>query len=666
MNKFAILLLPLDWIGIFALLRLIFLRFSIIHSKRDLVVLSSILWGSLLVLITEILSLFHLITREFTIIAWGSILIILLIALYFSNKKWNNNNHISIKDLIISNSRVQIQSINISQFILLSIIVAQICLLALVAIIYPPTTWDSMTYHMARVAHWQQNQSIAYYATGIIRQIQNQPFSEYTILNLQVIYGSDRFANIVQWFAMLFSLIIVSNITKKLGGNRLQQIISALLVVTLPMGILQATSTQNDYTISLWLVAFFSMCLSIIKNPDAKVWWFGAGFSLGLALFTKATAYIFTIPILFLLWIYLIKNKKMAQSIGICFIIVFLAFIINLGLFIRNFSTFSSPLGPTDGYTNEIITPMVTVSNIIRNTSIQIPFADDSSGYFNQMSMDIHGLLSLLHQFTKLSPIDSRTSYTTDIDPFTMKPLLSEDLAPSPWHLLLILSTIIIGFIYLPLKIGVNKIFRSGERLPLIYLSMIAFCLAFILFSAYLKWQPWQSRLLLPIFVIWCTVIPLILWSDNRIHHSMVYLSIIMGLLSFTITFDNRSRPISIDAPYISQPRLSLYFINQPNLFPVYSTIASQISLKKCDRVGLIFGNDLYEYPLWRVLTNEDNRIIIQYVQVENPSKMYEDPDYKPCALIANTEQKTLPALFSKQVYGDVWLYLEGLPKSTD
>ena len=46
---------------------------------------------------------------------------------------------------------------------------------------FPPNTWDSMTYHLSRVAHWVQNHSLEHYPTHILRQLSYCPFAEYVI-----------------------------------------------------------------------------------------------------------------------------------------------------------------------------------------------------------------------------------------------------------------------------------------------------------------------------------------------------------------------------------------------------------------------------------------------------------------------------------------------------
>ncbi len=72
-----------------------------------------------------------------------------------------------------------------------------------IALIAPPNTWDSLTYHMARVAHWNINQGVMNYQTNIIRQLVYFPFAEYMILHSQILSGCDRFATIVQWGGFL-------------------------------------------------------------------------------------------------------------------------------------------------------------------------------------------------------------------------------------------------------------------------------------------------------------------------------------------------------------------------------------------------------------------------------------------------------------------------------
>src|ERR1051326_7803854 len=83
-----------------------------------------------------------------------------------------------------------------------------------------PNTWDSMTYHLARVSHWQQDASLAPYPTHILRQLYLQPGAEFVLLHLQLLSGGDRLAGLAQWASMAGALVGTSLIAGALGAGR--------------------------------------------------------------------------------------------------------------------------------------------------------------------------------------------------------------------------------------------------------------------------------------------------------------------------------------------------------------------------------------------------------------------------------------------------------------
>ncbi len=118
-----------------------------------------------------------------------------------------------------------------------------------------------MTYHLSRVMHWQQQQSLSYFPTPNLRELHAGPWAEMAVLQGQILIGRDRLAASVQWIAMIGCLIGVSYIAKLLGGSGEAQALAAFITVTIPMGILQSTSTQTDYVVSLWLVCLAAFSL---------------------------------------------------------------------------------------------------------------------------------------------------------------------------------------------------------------------------------------------------------------------------------------------------------------------------------------------------------------------------------------------------------------------
>ena len=121
------------------------------------------------------------------------------------------------------------------------------------------------------------------------------PFSEFIILHLYLFFGSDIFSNFVQWFSMFICIITISLISKELGCDSKYQIFSVLFCSTLPMGILQSTSTQTDYVTAMWLAIMIYFLLKYIRtNASSNLFVFALTLAFGI--FTKGTTYIFAFP----------------------------------------------------------------------------------------------------------------------------------------------------------------------------------------------------------------------------------------------------------------------------------------------------------------------------------------------------------------------------------
>lgn len=259
------------------------------------------------VAVNETLTLCHGLTRTGLIAAWSGLVAVLLAA------AWRERRRAGTAVTAAAGPATPPPRHCWRGLVLLLPLSLMLAMVAVIAVIAPPNNWDSMAYHMARVMHWIQNQGIGHYPTHITRQVFMPPAAEWVILHLQLLSGSDRFANLVQWGALTGCVVGVSWIARLLGARYWGQIFAAVAAGTLPMALLQASSTQNDLVCAFWLVCGAAAGLNTVRGTASGMpapasgagqpWWpvAATGTSFGLALLTKGTAYPYALP--FLLWI---------------------------------------------------------------------------------------------------------------------------------------------------------------------------------------------------------------------------------------------------------------------------------------------------------------------------------------------------------------------------
>jgi len=590
---------------------------------RESLILATTYWGILLTIITEFLSFFKLITFGWILGAWGLICIILIYA--YSRL---NPHKIQISE---QNNYSQLHNIKIK--LLLCGLVFVVATVGLIAIVAPPNNWDSMDYHMSRVAYWIQNHSVAHYPTSYTPQLYQNPFSEFVILHFQILSGGDYFANLVQWLSMIGCIIAVSLIAKLLGANLQGQVFSAVVTATIPMGILQASSTQNDYVIAFWVVCLAYYLLSTIQGETSKIWTnsFKIGSSIGLAILTKGTAYFYIFP--FLVWFAFSQIKRLRwQAWKPALIVGSISLLLNISHYLRNYNLFASPLGEPSDYRNEAYGINILVSNILRNIALHI---GTPIGLWNGIA---NRLIQIIHIFIGVDINDPRITFSkTFFVPggwSTIGITGNENGAGNLVHLALIIICMII-FIS-------RKYIRKQSY---VFAYLITTISTFLIFCYLVKWQAWNSRLHLPFFILMSPFVGVVL-SKLKKQKIAIFIVIFLLVSSLPWVFFNRYRPI-IDSNNIFQTsRIEQYFSNRPFLKGTYTGAVDFLNSKRCSNIGLSMGKDPWEYPLWVLLQQNNQKIVkIQHINVTNISAILEKEDsykdFEPCGIISMETKKS-------------------------
>lgn len=614
-------------------------------SWRESLLTAAVVWGLLLTVITEMLSAFHMLSYPWILASW----LVSGAAFLFLYRQFLGGKG------VISDSVPSVASLPLSLLVPIGCIVF---LTGLIAFVAPPNNYDSMTYHLGRVVHWIQNHDVRPYPTNIDRQLFMPPWAEFAITHLYVLSGDDRLANAVQWLSMLGSIIGVSLIAKQLGGDRHCQVLAALVAACVPMGILQASSTQNDYVVTFWLVCLAHYVLRMLQvmESTSSCWpqTILAGTSLGLALLTKGTAYLFAFP--FLVWLSVALTRKLgARSLQIMLAIAMIAMAINLGHYIRNFESFGAPLGPSSRIsgltTGTTITqgefsPVISgfASSLIRNTALEMA----TTSYYGNRIVEV-----VVERVEIVLRLNGNGEFSLQPMNEVARPN-HEDFAGSPIHLLLIgfCGAVMIG----QFKRGSLSIANSYV------LSLLA---GYLTLCLVLKWNIYITRLHLPLFVLWSATIATVL-NEPVFARARTYIIVVLLVTSQHVLFYNLTRPLIGAQSIFAVPRMEQYFRNSiPDLLTQYSDAATLLKDMKCSQVGLWLGNqqaDNWEYPLWILLQGRKiDGLRIEHVHVSNQSARAslhgEVRNFVPCGIVVvDVNERPDQIIDGGRAYSKTWM----------
>ena len=524
---------------------------------------------------TEFLSVLNSINYSALVAAWGLALLAAVFVWLWYSLNGPGTLFPARKDIKIKLSGIEWVGVGIIVFIL--------GLTLLIAVLAPPNNFDSMTYHMARVAEWIQHQNVRFYPTNIPRQNHAMPLAEFSILHLQVLSRSDRYANLVQWTSFLVAIIVVSLITQEFGGSQTGQVYSGVLAATLPMAIVQSSSTQNDLVVGALCLGFAYFLLRVTKELKGVDIFFSA-VVLGLALLTKGTAYIFCAGMgLGIGWGGLIKESKEGgglELLGLLSVIVIGGLLVNTGHYFRNIGLYGLPISPAN---SRIVVDQLSIgntfANLIRNIAIHLstPF----SGVNKVVSENIRGFLG---QF------GNHPSSTFGGTEFELQFFINDDFAGNFLHAVLFL-----------LLIPVFTIMKQKDQNMKQYTIGLVF--AIVLYSASIKWQPWGSRLHTPLFFFGIPLIG-VLSSKNVFSKNLsAIFGVFFVLYSVPFIMINSTRPL---IPFFEQDqdiitsRVKKYFSDRPKRYEQFSTVLSPFfkgrSVLHTDRLHLYFLGDSSMY----------------------------------------------------------------------
>jgi hypothetical protein len=602
------------------------------------VVLNAVVWyGCYLVFWLEVLSIFKLVTQASLVMIWG-VPIIAFIGWWWRKKAVGQ--------------QLTFPSIRFPHtwwdWLLLLVICCVLVTTALVAWISPPQTWDSLTYHLSRVAHWAQDRSIWHFATGSDRQTSMPPGAEEHILNFYIMTQGDRLSNFPEWFAMLGSLVGVSLIAYYLGAKTSGQLLAAGFAATIPMGIVQASSSITDYVATFWVICAIAEVMAYHKSDENRSLVY-ISLATGSAILTKPTVIPFLIPFICWLGYLLIKRHGLAITSKWGVSAILMTGIINVGYLARNVVTYgalSNPIDFTNHY-NQLHSLQALVVTVLKNIGMQVglPGLDKLNNAWFVMILKISVKLGL----------DINDPRMTALGHFHVSaPSNYEDAASNPYHAYLIFILFVLMFFLVK---------KHGK--PFLVYGLLA-ASTFVLFSFIFKWNAFGTRYDLAFFVLFSPMAGIILGGFDKFKPG----TLIVGLLfvgSFPWLFSIVSRPLIAhpegipgQISILKDSRQDLYFANAPEQRAAYIQFTDLIKNAGCSDIGLMLHGEDPEYLIWVMMGAPDASLNIQWI-IRGPTDKYSQPGFKPCAIICHgctTDQTPIRGLVIARQMSELWLYL--------
>jgi hypothetical protein len=156
--------------------------------------------------------------------------------------------------------------------------------------------------------------------------------------------------------------------------------------------------------------------------------------------------------------------------------------------------------------------------------------------------------------------------------------------------------------------------------------------MGFVLFCLVLKWQPWNSRLMMPVLILAMPVVGVTL--SARLKGTSIYLlGLIVAVVAIPYLVLNPTRPLIGHDSVLFRDRMLQYFANVPDDATSYEAAARMLRDANCSLVGLASPTDGREYLLWVTNRVFNPAVQIEHVMVKNISRRYA-VNFTPCAIV--------------------------------
>ncbi len=320
--------------------------------------------------------------------------------------------------------------------------------------------------------------------------------------------------------------------------------------------------------------------------------------AVGLACATKGTAYVVAVPLgaWFLLENLAFDRRKLAL-LAFCGL---LAFLPSLPGFWKNMTYLGRPIADF-GTTNAVFGLMPFFLNAVRNAAVNFAtFSERINAWLTESIVFVTAMFGLDINDPNLTWAGLKFELTTRQN--------DEDIAGNPLHLM-IASCAVVSSLF----------FRGTTTSRVRYALCVAAGAA--MFLIILRWQPWITRLQLPLFVL-CAPLTAFVFSARARSLLQISIGLLLIVWSLPALFLNSSRAFvgipGFTESFWGRTREELLFARRPYLRQQYEAIFDLIDRRGDDKIGLMIDGDDPEYMLWHLGHQISNKKGLKELRIEH------------------------------------------------
>lgn len=488
----------------------------------------------------------------------------------------------------------------------LFITVSTIGILNLIVIVFAaPHNWDSMTYHLVRMAYYLQHNNLDSFGANYWAQVVHPKNSALMLLFTYLVTGrNENLTQLVQFISYWAAACSVYAISRKSGNSRKQSLFAALVSGLLIDWLMQATTTQNDLMLTAYFGAIVYFLFAFREKLESK-YLVLAALGTGLAIGTKASAFLPMVSLVFILLYILIQNRKRIKypPRDIIVLIVSSLFIISLFTFpagyLENYFNYGNPIGPRDVREHHSFEGEST-SFIVRNGSknlLRFGFeflSMDGMFPFEVVEKAQNRLQALPEKVVQRAGIELEIEEGT-LMPYKVRrmPLAHED--RSYWGILGF------GLIWIAVFLSLLGIMKPADTRVLSCAVIL-----FLLSQAYAgPFDPFRGRYFTGAAIFAVPAVGVFLSAKNPILRAYIFMIIILGCFSAVSAVILRNNSTLVSIQYKGDNITSIFGMNRleqltRNRTKYYAPLAAFDQIVPQDAIVAVYlkGNQ-FEYPLF-------------------------------------------------------------------